>query len=245
MSVESTIGRIASALADDLPIDWRRELARASSREERAAIEELQVLSSLATAHRRAALSDAAAGESVGASPPDAAGPPLGRWGHLDLIDQIGGGASAIVYRAWDRRLARHVALKLLEAGEPHAEDLIEARMLAQVRHSSVVTVFGADRIDGRVGLWMELIEGRTLEQMLAGDGPFSAREALGIAQDGCAALAAVHHAGLLHRDIKAQNIMREHGGRIVLMDFGAGRQVLEASHGRSIELSGTVVHGS
>jgi serine/threonine-protein kinase len=70
----------------------------------------------------------------------------------------------------------------------------------------------------------MEFIEGRTLEEVLQQDGPLSAREAALVGIDLSSALAAVHAQGLLHRDIKTRNVMREDGGRIVLMDFGAGR---------------------
>src|SRR5207244_2811767 len=108
-------------------------------------------------------------------------------------------------------------------SGSGGASVIDEGRLLARIRHPNVVTVHGADRIDGRVGLWMEYIHGRTLERSLAEQGPFSAPEAGEIGIQVCRALAAVHQAGLLHRDIKAQNVMREDGGRLVLMDFGAG----------------------
>ncbi len=85
-----------------------------------------------------------------------------------------------------------------------------------------MVSVYGADERDGRVGFWMELVTGRTLQQLLHDYGPLSAREALLVGVDLCHALAAVHQAGFLHCDLKAQNVMREAGGRIVLMDFGA-----------------------
>ena len=94
------------------------------------------------------------------------------------------------------------------------------------MRHPSVVTVYGAEEHDGRVGLWMEFIEGRTLEALLQAQGPFGAREAALVGRELCRAVAAVHGAGLVHRDIKAQNVMREDGGRLVLMDFGAGQMI-------------------
>jgi TolB-like protein/Flp pilus assembly protein TadD len=72
----------------------------------------------------------------------------------------------------------------------------------------------------------MELIRGATLEQRLQQQGPFSAQEASLVGTDLCAALAAVHGAGLIHRDVKSQNVMREDGGRIVLMDLGTGREI-------------------
>ena len=100
-----------------------------------------------------------------------------------------------------------------------------EGQTLARVRHPNVVTVYGAGKHDGRVGLWMEFVRGVTLEQMLVSHGPFSAGEAGLVGYELCGALAAVHHAGLVHRDVKAQNVMREEGGRLVLMDFGAGQK--------------------
>ena len=82
----------------------------------------------------------------------------------------------------------------------------------------------GADVRDGRAGLWMELVDGQTLEAWLRTHGPMGRGEVSSVAIDLCRALAAVHGAGLVHGDVKAQNVMRENGGRIVLMDFGAGR---------------------
>ena len=86
--------------------------------------------------------------------------------------------------------------------------------------------VYGAEQHDNRVGLWMELVRGESLEQTVQTRGPFGAREAALVGLDLCAALAAVHGAGLLHRDVKAQNVMRESGGRLVLMDFGTGEEL-------------------
>ena len=153
------------------------------------------------------------------------------KWGHLRVSEVIGEGSFGRVYRAWDTQLEREVALKLVKAsGVSPAFDLAraikEARLLARVRHPNVVSVFGADSHAGRFGLWMELIPGRTLGQVLKMHGPMSVSEAIPIGIDLCHALAAVHGAGLLHRDVKAQNVLREDGGRIVLMDFGTGHPI-------------------
>jgi serine/threonine-protein kinase len=128
-----------------------------------------------------------------------------------------------------DGQLQREVALKLLwpvAAAANPARALNEARLLARIRHPNVAIVYGADHIRGRVGLWMELVKGRTLAALLRTQGPFGAREAALIGLDLCRALAAVHGAGLLHGDIKAHNVMREEGGRTVLMDFGTGKDL-------------------
>ena len=79
-----------------------------------------------------------------------------------------------------------------------------EGRLLARVRHPNVVTVYGAERIGGRVGVWMELVHGSTLETELREHGPFEVEPVIQIGVELGDALAAVHRAGLLHRDVKA-----------------------------------------
>jgi len=149
-------------------------------------------------------------------------------WAHLRLIEEIGRGGFGRVYRAWDTTLAREVALKLVRVSDvdPEAFPIVleEGRMLARVRHPNVVTVHGALRVGQEVGLWMELVRGRSLAEVVRADGPRGPEEAAVIGLSVSRALAAVHAAGLVHRDVKAHNVMREAGGRIVLMDFGAGR---------------------
>ena len=139
------------------------------------------------------------------------------------------------MYLARDARLNRFVALKLLApaltAQLPLAAHLLdEARILASVRHPNVVGVYGAAVHQGRAGFWMEYVAGDTLEDRLTADGPLGAEEAAAVGRQVCRALAAVHNAGLIHRDVKARNIMRERGGRIVLMDFGAGISIDRAA---------------
>src|SRR5439155_23094485 len=89
----------------------------------------------------------------------------------------------------------------------------------------------------------MELIRGETLEQLLQKRGPFSAREAALVGIDLCRALAAIHAAGLIHRDVKAQNVMREAGGRIVLMDLGTGREIDRTGRRALSDLAGTPLY--
>ena len=90
------------------------------------------------------------------------------------------------------------------------------------------MTVYGAERIDGRAGIWMEFVDGRTLEQELRDRGPLPADDivAIGVALGGAFVVSAVHAAGLLHRDIKTQNVMRGKDGRIVLSDFGTSHEI-------------------
>jgi tetratricopeptide (TPR) repeat protein len=176
-------------------------------------------------------------------SAPRPAPQPLQRdtWGGFKLLARVGYGSFGEVYRAWDPNLEREIALKLLlpgTAGEAHSDPysghhsdkeydkeykatLREARALASVQHTNIVRVYGIDRHDGRVGFWTDFIHGKTLSVLIGAQGPFGYREAALIALDVARALSAVHRAGILHRDIKAENVMREDGGRILLMDFG------------------------
>jgi serine/threonine protein kinase len=114
-----------------------------------------------------------------------------------------------------------------------------EGKLLAKVDHPNVAVVHGAERHDGRVGMWMELIRGRNLEDRLSDQGTLGAEEAAGIGRDLCRALSAVHQKGVVHRDVKTKNIMREQGGRTVLMDFGTSREA------GSLEPQGTGTSGT
>src|SRR5262249_18259070 len=165
-------------------------------------------------------------------------------WGKYRLDQKVGEGSYGSVYRAWDQELEREIAIKILHRQvtdrELNRRLLAEGRALARVRHNNVVSVFGVESHGDRVGLCMEFVQGQTLEAELRARGTFDAREAMLIGQDVCRALAAVHVAGFVHRDVKARNVMREPGGRIVLMDFGAGR---ETGPGYLFEIAGTPVY--
>ena len=244
---------LATAISDGEPLDWETIESSARTDQDRALIRELRILSGLAAIHRHHSdelLSPGAAAETSDADAITQTAPAtLGTWADLTLVARLGGGAFGEVYQAWDPKLAREVALKLLRKRLPSersdVETLVinEGRLLARVRHPNVVTVFGADRFDGRVGLWMDYIKGRTLEQIVRQQGPFGADEAAVVGVDLCRALAAVHAAGLVHGDIKAQNVMREDGGRIVLMDFGAGRELAVRHLGTTADGAGTPIY--
>jgi serine/threonine-protein kinase len=161
-------------------------------------------------------------------------------WGSFKLLARVGHGSFGEVCRAWDPQLEREVALKLLLPGsvggdEEYRAMLREARALAAVQHPNIVHVYGIDRHDGRVGFWTDFVRGKTLSIIVVSQGPFGHREAALIGLDVAKALSAVHRAGILHRDIKAENVMREEGGRILLMDFG-----LSTLPQRQTDVSGT-----
>lgn len=207
--------RIAEAIADRTPIDWEKESA--AHEELRGELRCLRVVESIGEVHLSATTTDDLPTRTLHPE----------RWGPLTILAKIGEGAFGEVYRAHDPNLERNVALKLLRpdalSDRPGEKRFLnEARRLARVRHENVVVVHGADVHDGRVGLWTELLEGKTLEESLNEQGRMSAEEASVIGIDLCQALAAVHGAGLVHRDVKTANVMREQGGRIVLLDFSA-----------------------
>jgi tetratricopeptide (TPR) repeat protein len=153
-------------------------------------------------------------------------------WGTLRILAHVGRGRHGDVYRAWDPSLDREVALKLVPCtpAEDATDSQIvhEGRLMARVKHPNVITIFGAQRTDNVTGLWMEFVEGRTLAEDLAARGPFDAENLIAVGVDLCRALAAVHEAGLVHRDVKTQNALRDVRGRIVLGDFGIGRDLQE-----------------
>jgi len=232
---------LADAIADGRHVDWASAESTASSDADRALIQQLRLLAGVADTHR----------SSEDEADVPASDPLVGtRWGSLLIQELVGAGSFGSVYRAHDTHLDREVALKIIRGTLPNREEILrEGQLLARIRHPHVVTVYGADLIDGHVGLWMEFIQGRTLEDVLHQDGPLSAREAALIGVDLCRALAAVHGQGLFHRDIKTQNVMRQAGGRIVLMDFGAGRDrsataMIGAITGTPLYMSPEVLRG-
>jgi serine/threonine protein kinase/Tfp pilus assembly protein PilF len=167
----------------------------------------------------------------------------LDHWGPFEGLQCVGRGSFGEVYRAFDPALQRHVALKLLLPNRLNRDEevsalLREARAIARVRHPNVVPIYGVDRHDGRFGFWSDFVKGHTLGELLTTQGSMGPREAVLIGIDVCRAAGAVHAAGLLHRDIKAGNVMREDGGRILLMDFG-----LTHEHGIDEDSSGTPVY--
>lgn len=234
------LDKLAAQIADGNSINWDEVRHLPSDDPRRRLFDHFRVVAEIAERHR-SAVDDPAEQLTKEPDPDQAArighvraalsggeqGENLGQWGHLLLRRRIGAGAFGEVFHAHDLWLDHPVALKLLKPeiakSDFSARILHEARRLARVRHPNVVSVHGADMHDGRIGFWMDLIEGETLAELLS-RGRLSPGEASLIGQEICLALAAVHGANLVHRDVKAQNVMRaSNGGRIVLMDFGAG----------------------
>jgi serine/threonine-protein kinase len=240
---------IANSISDGSEVDWS-EAESSTDSEQQEMVRQLKALADIAAVHR-GLQSSAGPGVSLETTGPGLrsaieAGPQ--RWGHLEIIDKVGTGSFGEVYRARDTRLDSEVALKLLRRDASKQSDratqvIEEARLMARVKHDNVVRVHGAERHEGRVGIWMEFIHGRNLEEILEESGTRGANEAIDIGCDLCPALAEVHRKGVIHRDIKTKNVMREEGGRLVLMDFGSGSSVELEEGGTAIGVAGTPLY--
>ena len=211
--------KLAARIADDEPVDWRSAAEKTTTDPILAGLRELE---QVAHGFRHAQISN-------GKDTPRSS---RFKFGTLTVIEPIGSGSQGEVWRAYDPLLDLQVALKLrkIESGALSHQFLEEARHLARVRQANIVSVYGAAVHDGRAGIWTELIRGTSLAELLARHGPFPVEEVRAIGVDLCHALAAVHRHGLVHGDIKLENVMREVSGRIVLMDFGAARE-LDRAH--------------
>ena len=224
---EAVLDEAIEQIADGLTVDWgafdQAPPARAG-----AWAKSLRVLNDIVKLHRDAAadydqttLGTAAATDAAPSASPDT-------WGKYRLTNKVGEGSYGSVYRAWDSELERDVAIKILHrrVGDTRLRELLlqEGRALAKIQHNNVVRVLGIEAHGDRVGLCMEFVRGKTLADVVRGQGRLSAAEAVLIGEDLCRALSAVHRAGFVHRDVKAKNVMRDDTGRIVLMDFGTGR---------------------
>lgn len=159
-------------------------------------------------------------------------------------------GGSSVLYRAREAGRYTLAALKVLRSEYTFSPSALrrfhqEAALLRRVRHPHVVELYEAGELeDGRPYLAMEWVEGSTLAEWLTARGYLEAGEALPLVEQLCGALEAVHAAGLVHRDLKAQNVLvqeRPGGVRLVLVDFGIAR-VQEPGHGSPLTSAGRVL---
>ncbi len=163
------------------------------------------------------------------------------------LIERrIGSGGFGVVYEAWDGRLERPVAVKAIEQrGEVGRRVLREAQAAARLNHPGIVTLYEMGEEDGNALLVTELVEGSTLERLDA-EGELSDREIGEIGADLCEALDHAHSRGVVHRDIKPQNVQVTEGEpRAKLMDFGVARLADEAPLTAAGDIVGTLAYMS
>jgi serine/threonine protein kinase len=163
--------------------------------------------------------------------------------GRYRLERQLGHGGMATVFLARDTELDRAVAVKCLAenvAGQPELRDRFvrEARLAARLSHPGVVSVFDAGEDDGRPYIVMEHVEGETLADLLAQRGRLPVEEARQLTLQASRGLAHAHAAGLVHRDIKPQNLLLRNDGTLKIADFGIARAV----EGTSLTQAGTIL---
>jgi len=151
--------------------------------------------------------------------------------GRYEILQMLGEGGMGTVYKATDRELNRPVALKLIRpelASNPSIlarfkQELLLAR---QVTHRNVIRIYDLGDADGVKFITMEFVEGSDLRALIRDKKKFAPEEAVEIIEQACRALEAAHSVGVIHRDLKPQNIMRDASGRVLLMDFGLARTV-------------------
>ena len=151
--------------------------------------------------------------------------------GRYEILQLLGEGGMGAVYKAKDRELERFVALKVIRPELAASRAILarfkqELRLAHQVTHRNVVRSYDLSEAEGIKFITMEFIEGGDLRHLLLERGKFSPREAVDLMRQVCLALEAAHSVGVIHRDLKPQNIMRDQQGRIVVMDFGLARSV-------------------
>ncbi len=149
--------------------------------------------------------------------------------GRYEILQLLGEGGMGAVYKAADRELDRFVALKVIRpelASNPSILARFKQELLLahQVTHRNVIRIYDLADAEGVKFITMEFVEGKDLRALIREQKKFSPEDAVEIIQQVCLALDAAHSVGVIHRDLKPQNIMRDNSGRILVMDFGLAR---------------------
>jgi eukaryotic-like serine/threonine-protein kinase len=151
--------------------------------------------------------------------------------GRYELEELVGTGGMSSVFRAHDRILDRAVALKILHERYSSDDEYVErfrheAEAVAKLAHANIVTVIDRGEQEGRQFIVFEYVDGENLKQVVARRGPLPVREALEIALQAASALSFAHRQGLVHRDVKPQNVLVDADGRARVTDFGIARKI-------------------
>jgi serine/threonine-protein kinase len=164
--------------------------------------------------------------------------------GRYDIESELGAGGMGIVYKAYDRTLDDAVAIKVLR-GDALAQDATlgdrfkqEIRLARKITHKNILRTHDFGEVDGLRYLSMEYVRGITLKHLLSQNRLLPTAAGLRIARQICSGLAAAHAAGVIHRDIKPQNILIEPNGGVKIMDFGIAR----LSEDKGMTATGVVV---
>src|SRR5258706_14701523 len=148
--------------------------------------------------------------------------------GHYEILSTLGRGGMGEVYLARDTKLSRKVALKVLPGAFTQDQERLrrfeqEARATSALNHPNILTIFEIGENDGRHYIVTEFIDGQTLAQRIA-PGPLKLGETLNIGEQIASALSAAHGAGIVHRDVKPENIMIRSDGIMKILDFGLAK---------------------
>jgi serine/threonine-protein kinase len=160
--------------------------------------------------------------------------------GRFRVERRIGSGGFGTVYRAWDERLERPVAVKVIESEAEAPRVTREAQAVARLDHRNLATLYELDHENGRAFLVSELIDGPTLRE-LGRNGELSDRLVASLGADCAAALAHAHRNGVVHRDVKPENVLVAPGGEARLVDFGIARIDGESTLTRTGDVLGTL----
>src|SRR5262245_12468541 len=186
------------------------------------------------------------AGEDLGFLTPAEKPDSLGRLGHYEVQEIIGRGGMGVVVRAFDEKLHRVVAIKVMAAqlatnGTARKRFVREAQAQAAVSHDHIVTIHAVEAESQLPYLAMQYVSGMSLQERLDKSGPMQLHEILRVGMQTASGLAAAHAQGLVHRDIKPANILLENGvERVKITDFGLARAATEASLTQSGVVAGT-----
>ncbi|HET9783757.1 MAG TPA: protein kinase [Terriglobales bacterium] len=169
------------------------------------------------------------------------------RLGHYEIVELLGAGGMGAVYRARDPRLNREVAIKVLTAQAAGDATLLrrleqEARTIAGLNHPNLVGIFDIGTHDGAPFLVMELLHGATLREKLAA-GPLPLRRAVEVARQVAQGLAAAHASGVVHRDLKPDNIFITSDGRAKILDFGLAKTTVPEASADAATMMQEVTH--
>lgn len=162
-----------------------------------------------------------------------------------ELKDPVGSGGMSTVYCAFDTLLERNVALKILHEQYSSDEEYVdrfrrEARAVAQLSHPNIVTVIDRGEEDGKQFIVFELVDGENVKELVQRGGPLPVRRAIELGIETARAIAFAHGQGLIHRDVKPQNVLLDVDGRAKVTDFGIARTLDAVGHTETGTVLGT-----
>jgi serine/threonine-protein kinase len=165
--------------------------------------------------------------------------------GHYEIRGRLGTGGMGEVYEAYDRRLKRTVAIKLVAGGDAHAQSRLwrEAQHASGLSHPNICVVYEIGEMEGLAYIVMEHVEGRPLGDAVPEDG-LPAEAAIGYGIQIAGALGHAHARGIVHRDLKSANVMVTPDGRVKVLDFGLARRLDDAASGAGGETSSWTIPG-